>query len=282
MNLDLRAHIIQFRKVYFLTLIACAIISYALFKIIPKEYSTVAYAFATNNLSPTKILTEPNAGNQDDALRYGVEESIEQSLQLFLSNDVKMKVINKYNLADYWGIPKDNTYKLLERWDQDIKISSTALNSLKIQAFHQNAQTANSIVIDIISLADTLKHNINQKMISKTIEILEERLTTELNGLGLKSAKDSIEIVFNRNRNLIQAKISKNDHKRLMEIYYKWQDAKVNYQLSLPASFLVSKPIANSGEYRPKFLLLFVLITLSALLFEFFIISIIEKNKSGN
>jgi hypothetical protein len=285
MSIQTIAHILRNKWIYLSTLLACTIISIITYKSITKEYSSIAYVFATNSFSPTKVLTEPNSGNQDDAIRYGDKESIEQTLQLFLSNDLKLKLIKKYGLAKYWDVKENNAYKLFEKWDQDIKINITGLISIKIQVYHVSQNIANTIANDIILEADQLKQDINSKTLQISLNILKDRLQDELQSvLNVSLDSNNMETVFNANRNKLQQLLSKNDLKRLLEIYYKYKDAKANVKQSLPASFVISKPIENSGEQRPKFIIIFALITLSTLILEFFIITIIEqlnKNKSN-
>jgi hypothetical protein len=279
------AHILRNKWIYVLTMVACAIISIITYKSITREYSSIAYVFATNSFSPTKVLTEPNAGSQDDPIRYGDKESIEQTLQLFLSNDLKLKLIKKYNLAKYWDVKESEVYKLLEKWDQDININITGLVSIRIEVYNSSQSIANAIASDIIVEANLIKKEINAKTLQVTLNILRERLTDELQAM-LNTPVDSsnLEVIFNANRGKLEQLLSKNDLKRTLEIYYKYKDAKVNIRQSLPASFVISKPVENSGEQRPKFLILFALITISTLILEFIIITIIEKlnkNKSN-
>jgi hypothetical protein len=283
MNIQVIEHILKYKWVYSITTIACILISLITYKSIPKEYSSIAFVFATNSYSPTKVLTEPNAGSQDDALRYGDKESIEQTLQLFSSNDIKLKVIKKHNLASYWGINEIEAFKLFEKWDQDVKLNITGLISIKIQVFNKDPKIANDITNDIILEADDLKLNMNQKTVQSTINILGQRLKEELNALlSLDLNMTNLDSAFSTNRFALGQKLSKNDNKKLLEIYYKYMDAKVNLNKSLPASFVISKPITNSGEQRPRFIILLAIITLSTLILEFFIITTIEKinNKS--
>ncbi len=279
------AHILRNKWIYILTLVACTIISIVTYKSITKEYSSIAYVFATNSFSPTKVLTEPNAGNQDDPVRYGDKESIEQTLQLFLSNDLKLKLIKKYNLAKYWNVKETEVYKLLEKWDQDIKINITGLISIRIEVYNTSQSIANTIASDIILEADLIKKEMNAQTLQVALNILRDRLMDELQSiLNMPVDSSNLEAVFNSNRNKLQQLLSKNDLKRTLEIYYKYKDAKANIKQSLPASFVISKPVENSGEQRPKFFILFALITMSTLILEYIIITIIEqlnKNKSN-
>jgi hypothetical protein len=278
MSIQAFQHIMRYKWVYLLTFFACGLVSIITYKSLTKEYSSIAHVFATNSLSPSKVLTEPNAGSQDDALRYGDKESIEQTLQLFLSNDLKLDLIKKYQLAKYWDVNETEVYKLFEKWDQDVKINITGLISIKIQVYHADPQIANAIAIDIINGADKIKRSVNEKTLNSTLLLLSNRLKEELTSvLNITFRDDKIDSIFNANRNVIQQKLSKNDLKRLLEIYYKFKDANANLNQSLPASFVISKPVPNSGEQRPRFILLFALITLSTLLLEFFIITFIEK-----
>ncbi len=278
MNLLAITHILKYKWIYIITLFACFAISYITYKSIPKEYSSVAYVFATNSYSPTKVLTEPNAGSQDDALRFGDKESIEQTLQLFLSNDIKLNLIEKYDLAAYWDVKKSETYKLLEKWDQDVKVNITGLVSIKIQAYNTDAKLACNIVNDIISYADSLKLVMNKKTVQSTLDILQTRLTSELSLVLNHTVKpNEIDSAFSHTRFNVLEKLNKNDSKRLLEIYYKYQDAKINLDKSFPASFTISKPIENSGEQRPRFIILLIFITLSTLVLEFFIITTREN-----
>lgn len=285
MSIQTIVHILRNKWIYLSTLVACSIISLITYKSITKEYSSIAYVFATNSFSPTKVLTEPNAGSQDDPVRIGDKESIEQTLQLFLSNDLKLNIIKKYDLAKYWDVKESEVYKLLEKWDQDIKINITGLISIKIEVYHTSKTTANNIARDIIIEADRIKKEINTKTFQVTLNILSDRLQEELQSiLNVPIDSNNLELTFNSNRSKLEQSLSKNDLKRTLEIYYKYKDAKANLKYSLPASFVVSNPFENSGEQRPKFLILFVLITLSTLILVFITITIIEqlhKNKSN-
>src|SRR3954468_6868116 len=78
------------------TLVAAFIFSSPLF-ITPKFKSSVIF-FPSSTNSISKAILEESVSEKQDILAFGEEEQAEQMLQILNSDDIRLAIINKYDL----------------------------------------------------------------------------------------------------------------------------------------------------------------------------------------
>jgi uncharacterized protein involved in exopolysaccharide biosynthesis len=85
---------------------------------------------------------------------YSNESATEQLLQLFQSADVKNKIIEKFDLANHYGIgdnSKEPNSKLILEFNDNVAISKTEFESVNIEVLDKDPVKACAMVNEIIS-----------------------------------------------------------------------------------------------------------------------------------
>lgn len=103
---------------------------------------------------------------------YGSETPTEQMLQLLQSNDIRDSIIKKYDLVRHYGI--DTTMPggkamLIAEFEDNVTVRKTEYESVKIEAWDVNPDTAARIARDMITFLD-LKARALQR--EKTLEVV--------------------------------------------------------------------------------------------------------------
>lgn len=130
--------------------------------ITPKFKSSVIF-FPTSNNSISKALMDDNASDKQDILAFGAEEESEQMLQMLNSDEIREKIIKKYNLMEHYRISPDEEFpqtKLNEILHENIHFSRTEFMSVRIDVYDEDAQLAADIANDIAAYSDSIKSRI--------------------------------------------------------------------------------------------------------------------------
>jgi capsular polysaccharide biosynthesis protein len=141
--------------------------------------TTIIYAPRTNSVS--KILTNDNNINERlDVKAYAVEEETEQMMQLLHSRIIKDTLINRYDLANYYGITteakgwKAKTYKSLEGF---MDITRTRYGAISITVTDWNPEQAALMANDIAAELDSLKNRTERERALAACSVLEKMIT---------------------------------------------------------------------------------------------------------
>ncbi|MBQ1653561.1 MAG: hypothetical protein II060_07220, partial [Bacteroidales bacterium] len=104
-------------------LIASLIISYC----VPERYKSTVVLYPANSTSVSQTLaTDENT--ERGLLQFGEKEEVEQMMQMLQSNDIRNRIIEKYNLIEHYRIDPDTKYlytKLYDKYEDNVKISRT-------------------------------------------------------------------------------------------------------------------------------------------------------------
>lgn len=113
-------------------------------------------------------------------IAFGSETPDEQMVQVFQSDDIKMQVVNEFNLYETYGIDttRDKSYrtKLIKEFDDNIKIDKTELVSVQIDALHPNPVVARDIVNRMIELFNLKERALQKEKAMELVTILKKQL----------------------------------------------------------------------------------------------------------
>ena len=116
-----------------IALVASVIFSSEFF-IKPKFKSSVIM-FPTMNSGISNALLRENAFEKENILQFGEEEQVEQMLQILNSDEIRERIIQKYDLMSHYRIDKDGSYPLtaLNRtFEENISFNRTEFLSVRI------------------------------------------------------------------------------------------------------------------------------------------------------
>lgn len=166
--------------------------------IAPKYRSRVVmFPIATNSVS--KALLTENAGAKHDLMEFGEEEQAEQMLQILNSNEIRTRIVQKYDLMTHYDIDTSSRFKntlLFREYDSNIKFRRTEYMAVEIIVMDTDPQLAADIANDLSNLYDTLKIKMQRQRAAKGLEIVEAEY------LGLKSYIKEMDDSLTRLREL--------------------------------------------------------------------------------
>ena len=207
-------------------ILASAIFSGPMFITPLFESKVIMFPGSTSSIS--KAILNENAGLKNDILKFGEEEEAEQMLQILGADEIRFKIISKYELMTHYEIDTaksayPNT-KLNKRYDDNISHRRTKLQSIEIKVRDRDPEIAAAIANDIANLLDSAKNNMLKKValkayaiVKKEHENLENEIDeikeslTALGALGIHDYKSQSEVL---NRQYAEA-IAKNDTKAM-------------------------------------------------------------------
>ena len=170
-------------------LIASLIISYC----VPERYKSTVVLYPANSTSVSQTLaTDENT--ERGLLHFGEKEEVEQMMQMLQSNDIRNRIIEKYNLIEHYRIDPDTKYlytKLYDKYEDNVKISRTEYTSVKVDVLDESPDTAAMIANDISQLLDTVYARMQRDRAYRAVKIVETAML-EQEAL-VKNISDSLE-----------------------------------------------------------------------------------------
>ncbi len=222
------------RPIIIIVLIASILSAIVGLLITPKYKSTVImFPVASNSIA--KVLLEKNMLAKHDVMQFGEEEQAEQMLQILNSGKIRQRIIDKYNLAEHYEIPRSqknfNTH-LFNEYKSNISFRRTKYMAVRIDVLDKDPKIAADIANNIAELLDSTKNSMQKERAKKAFKIVEsaynsrkvyvrtiEDSLTKLRKLGIHDYKSQAEMInqqlaielAKRNKNGIKALESKLD-----------------------------------------------------------------------
>lgn len=160
---------------------------------IPERYKSSVVMYPANSTSVSKTLaTDENT--EKGLLQFGEKEEVEQMMQMLQSNDIRNRIIEKYNLIEHYKIDPDTKYlytKLYDKYDDNVKISRTEYTSVLVEVLDESPDTAALIANDISKLLDTVYSRMQKDRAYRALKIVENAML-EQEAL-VKNISDSLE-----------------------------------------------------------------------------------------
>ncbi len=194
---ELILKIIKWRKTFFIITLVSAIATGILVFLMPKQYKSTVVLFAARQFSVSKLVIEPNSGNQEDYMQIGDEDDVEKLIQFLSSDALKLKVANAYDLWDRWNI-KDTVFGyhyLKLKWDDMVTIKRTEFNSVKVEVYDYTANGAAQVANGISDYCDTVRHEMTRSIASEVLKIVKGEYDNTL--LRMKELEDSLTVLRN-------------------------------------------------------------------------------------
>jgi len=192
------------------------------------ESTVILYPTASNSIS--KVLLSDNFNNSKDILEFGEIEQTEQMLQILNSNQIRDRIISKYNLLEHYEIKPDSKYKmtkLYEEYENNFVYRRTEYMAVKITVLDRSSKLAADMANDVAELVDStinyMQKNIAKKAyrivqteykkLQKEISVKEDSLTV-LREFGVHDYESQSEM-FNRQLAIEMAKGNNSSINRL-------------------------------------------------------------------
>lgn len=170
-------------------LVASLIISFC----VPERYKStvVLYPATSTSVSQTLATDDPT---ERGLLQFGENEEVEYMMQMLQSNDIRNRIIEKYNLIDHYKIDPNTKYlytKLYDKYEENVRISRTEYTSVIVEVLDESPDTAALIANDISQLLDTVYSRMQKERAYKALRIVENELLEQ--EAIVKNISDSLE-----------------------------------------------------------------------------------------
>ena len=124
-NTSLFALFFKWRKKIIIASFLAAVIAVVISLFIPNKYKSEVVLFPTMNPSSGKALLH---SYNSTFLEIGEEEQLEHMMQILESNEIKSRVVKKFDLTHHYQIDTTNDkypIKLMKEYDSNVKYSIT-------------------------------------------------------------------------------------------------------------------------------------------------------------
>ncbi len=174
-SFDLIAYVIKRLKPLAIVILIAAIVSVVVSLVIEERYKSTVILFPASSSSVSQNLLRDNLSSKD-ILKFGEEEEVEQLLQILQSDEIRNRVIEKYNLMEHYEIDTSSAYPLTElnrEFNRNISFTQTEFLSIKIVVLDANPQIAADMANDIAALIDTSMNRMQKERALKALAIVE-------------------------------------------------------------------------------------------------------------
>jgi uncharacterized protein involved in exopolysaccharide biosynthesis len=169
--------LLKWRKTLFAVSLITAIVSAVISLIIPNKYKSTVILFPTTTSSISQALLSPNPGQKQDILQFGEEEQAEQMIQVLISDEIMLKIADKYKLLHHYRIDTTQKFKqtaLMKEYESNVSVQRTEYTSVKIEVLDEDPVYAANIANDIADLYDSTKTRIRKERAKQGMEIVKK------------------------------------------------------------------------------------------------------------
>lgn len=142
-----------------------------------KSYAIIYPAYLKQDLYTNYRIGTVDPGN---VVKFSQDATTtEEMLQIFESDDIKFKVIEQFNLDKDYKINKDDKYylfKMLKTFDENIKVSKTNFEAIKIVVIHTIPEKAKDICVGLIDAYNQKMNSTVQQKYNEIAEVLYKQM----------------------------------------------------------------------------------------------------------
>ena len=309
-SVDLLIYMWNKRKILVIVSVVAAIASIIVSLMITPKFKSSVIMFPTTGASISKSLLSSNYMGRQDAYGFGEEEQAEQLLQVLNSEQIRERIIRKYNLMEHYEIDPSSRYpytQLYEEWKSNIKFRRTEFMSVEVAVMDKDPQMAADIANDIAGLIDTVYNEMKKQRAEAALELVENEY--EEGEENIRNMQDSIQLVgkeiaadmrqfgsnslaqvarsFAEHGGSFLALASRLNHETevLADLRQRYKEARVEAVQNLPHKFIVDRAYASEKKDYPNKSLIVIIATASAFLFTLILLIIsdsIRERTTGN
>jgi uncharacterized protein involved in exopolysaccharide biosynthesis len=211
-SLNLFGFIYYKRKPLIYIGLAAAVISAIVSLMITEKYKSSVILFPSTTSSISKALLSENVVSaKQNIMQFGEEEEAEQLLQILHSDEIRNKIIEKYNLMEHYKIDTSGKHKytdLIDEFNTNIKFKRTEFMSVKVDVLDKDPVIAANIANDIAALLDTVKNRILKERAMQGFYVVENEYKNLLH--EMREKEDSLSKIMS---------LGMVDYERQSEVY---------------------------------------------------------------
>lgn len=264
-----------------ITLIA-AIASIIVSLTMEEKYKSFVILYPKTQVSVSNALTTSEIVNRDNhIMNFGDEEATEQLIQTLYSEEIRNKIIEKFDLYHHYNIDEVDNFpmtRLQQEFTDNIRFRRTEYQAVEIQVMDTDPKMAADIANEIASLLDETLNRMQKDVAVEILKVVQDEhdlLVGEIKGIEKslkKVGKTSPEYIS------LQEQL-KNENKRLSNIKSKLAEARVNANQNIPRKFIVANAYPAEKKSYPVRWVICSVSTISAFVFAVLMMLFIERYK---
>jgi hypothetical protein len=184
----------SWRKPILLVSIAAAVVSSGISLILKERYKSTVVLYAEQQHSFGAQLLEDV--QKEDLLTFGEEEDAERLLQMINSDQVRNKIIDKYQLWDVYEIQREqrgsNTL-IAKEYQNNVSAQLTKFGSVEVAVLDEKPERARDMANDIALFADSVANRMRSERAMTAFKYAESSLQSVLN--EVKTMEDSMKVL---------------------------------------------------------------------------------------
>ncbi|MEA2105764.1 MAG: Wzz/FepE/Etk N-terminal domain-containing protein [Bacteroidota bacterium] len=264
-----------------ITLIAAVASVIVSLVITPKFKSSVIFYPKTQVAASHALTTNELIDPDDHILNFGDEEATEQLIQTLYSEDIRFKIIEKFDLMSHYNIDKDGEYpmtKLHEEYSDNIRFKRTEYMAVEVEVMDTDPQMAADIANTIAALLDSTLNKMQNDVAVEILKVVDkEYKLAKVEIQELESALNKAP--FSSPEYASLSLQLTNENQRLSGLKSKLAEARVNAHQQLPRKFMVTYAYPAEKKSYPVRWVICAVSTLSAFLFAVLLMLFIERYK---
>lgn len=202
--------IVKWKKELGIVIISTIVLSFAISFLITPLYKSTVIMFPTATNSVSKVLISQSYGSSDDIMGFGESEQTEQMLQILHSSDLRLKVIDKFDLLNHYEIDTSSSYKmtkLFRIYNKRITFRRTEFMGVEIEVLDTDAKMACDMANGIAAIYDSIKNNMQRERSLQAYRVVDQEYKHLLQQVKMK--EDSLGVL---------RKIGVNDYESQAEV----------------------------------------------------------------
>lgn len=172
-----------------------AIVSIVVALSIQEKYKSEVILFPAASSSVSHDLLAMNIAEKN-ILKLGEDEEVEQLLQVLNSDDIRAKIIEKYDLMNHYEIDSNQKYPLTalhKEFSENISFTPTKFMSVRVEVLDKDPQMAADIANDISALVDTTMNNMQRERAQDALKLVEREYFTLRD--QIQEMEDSLTVI---------------------------------------------------------------------------------------
>ncbi len=300
-SVDLLIYMWNKRRILIIVSFLAAVTSIIVSLQITEKYKSTVVMFPTTGASVSKALLSSNYAGRQSVYGFGEEEQAEQLLQVLNSEQIRSRIIEKYNLMEHYEIDSTSKYpytELINTYKNNINFRRTELMSVEISVMDTDPQQAADIANDISNLIDTVFNNMKYERAQAAFEMVSMEFMEAADNVGL--LQDSLEFIGKQISSSLRRmegsstaqlttalaqyggtfiSLTKNvEHhtRRYTDLRQRYQEARMEANQRLPHKFIIDKAYPSEKKAYPRRSIIVLVSTASAFLFTLILLIIID------
>ncbi len=173
-----------------------AIFSIIVSLVITPKFKSAVIIYPASTSSISKALLTDMTMTPKDIMKFGEEEETEQLMQILQSDEIKARIISKYNLLKHYEIDEGSKFyktALLLEYEKNISFRKTEFQAIEIKVLDTDPEYAAAIANDISALLDSVYNNIQKERALKALALVENVYRQQEKALGV--IEDSLSFI---------------------------------------------------------------------------------------